>query len=424
MRFILLFFIPILSVAQATQQRILVPVTGGQDSALLFLPDDYGTMSKVYPLLLFCQGSGEAADGGSAGVGLQKILNQVTAGGPANLIATGKWPSAILNPQDGNLYKFIIVSPQAKSGGLNGDDIDLIITYLVKNYRINISREYVMGISLGGGGGIEFASHLDPNESVTTHTRKNIIAGEIILSGATITPVKSWAMGIFADSIHIACFADPNNDTYGENDMNYVGYINAIRSGFALFVPNNYGHGGWSNIYVPSFLIPSLNINIYQWLLQWQAKGTVVVPPAPPLPPLKAVLSIDSTVINAYNSVVNVNADLSTIHASTGISWGQTSGPNTAQWKPVIKGTGMAIFGLIPGTYIFELGLTDSAGFDSAFVTVTVNPIQIPLCPICPVCPAPIICPVCPPPRTATGFSFVLVNGVLTLKFTYSDGNP
>src|SRR6266700_3892456 len=200
--------------AQGSQIKILVPVNGGQDSALLFLPDDYFTAFKSYPLILFAHGSGEAADGGSAGIGLQKILNQASAGGPANLIATGKWPSATLNPKDGNLYKFIVVSPQAKSGGLNGDDIDMILSYLVKNYRIDISREYLMGISLGGGGGMEFASHLDPNESAITHTRKNIIAAEIILSGATITPIKSWAAGVLSDSIHIAAFADPNNDTY------------------------------------------------------------------------------------------------------------------------------------------------------------------------------------------------------------------
>lgn len=399
--------------SQGLQTRILVPVNGGQDSALLFLPDDYATTSKVYPLLLFAHGSGEAADGGSAGIGLQKILNQATAGGPANLIATGKWPSSFLNPQDGVAYKFIVVSPQARSGGLNGDDIDGILTYISKSYRVDPTRKYLMGISLGGGGIMEFASHLDPNETVTTHTRANIVAGAIVLSGATITPVKGWATWALSDSIHIAAFADPNNDTYGENDMNYVGFINAIRSGFALFVPNNYGHGGWNNIDVPSFLIPGLNINVYQWLLQFRAKGSVITQPPPIVLP-KAVISIDSTVVNAYNSVVNVNADRSTIPPSTGISWGQISGPNTAQWKSV-PGTGMTIYGLIPGKYVFELGLTSSSGFDSSFVTVLVNPVQIPACPICPVCPAR---------RTATGFTFLIINGVLTYQFTYSDGNP
>ena len=428
----ILIIVPGLLMAQGLQTKILVPVNGNQDSALLYLPDDYNTTSKVYPLLLFAHGSGEAADGGSAGYGLAKIYNQTTAGGPANLIASGKWPSAIVNPSDGNLYKFIIVSPQARSGGLNGDDIDLILTYLSKNFRVDASRKYLMGISLGGGGVMEFASHLDPNETIITHTRANLVAGAIVLSGATITPVKSWTTGVLSDSVHIACFADPNNDTYGENDMNYVGFINAIRSGFALFVPNNYGHGGWNNIYVPSYAIPNLNINVYQWLLQFRAKGSSISPP-PVVAPLKAVITIDSTIINAYNSVVNVDANQSTLHANTGISWGQIAGPNVAQWKPT-TGTGMAIYGLIPGKYVFQLGISEPVGpnptpiyYDSSFVTVMVNPTKIPACPVCPVCPPPVVCPVCPvcpAPRFATGLIFSIINGVPSYKFTYSDGNP
>ena len=401
---------------QGTQTRIIVPITSGTDSALLQLPDDYNTTSKIYPLLVFCNGSGEAQDGGSPGNGLAKLYNSTTAGGPANLIAQGKWPSAILNPKDGNLYKFIVITIQAKSGGGNGDDLDVSLSYLVKTYRVDITRIYIMGISLGGGAAMEFASRLDPNETVVTHTRKNLIAGALLLSGATLIPQKSWAIPVVSDSIHVEAFADPNNDTYGENDMNYIGYINATRSGFALFVPNNYGHGGWSNIYLPSFLIPGLNINVYQWLLQFKAKGSVIAPP-PTLPPLITKITADSTTINSPNSIVRLNTDSSKNAIGIGQSWMQLSGPTNAIFTPGM-GTTMFVSGLFPGTYKFQASMMDSSRFSQDSITITVNPVKIPPCPTC---PPPIVCPA---PRTVTGFTFTIVNGAPTFKFTYSDGNP
>lgn len=423
-RIIGLLLLPLLSYSQGPQQRITVPISNnGTDSALFYLPDDYSRTSASYPLLIFLHGLGEA------GNNLSLIFNSVSSGGPSNLIATNKWPSSFINPISKQATKFIVISPQAKSGGyVTGDDCDIIIQYLVKTYRVDVSRIFFIGLSQGGGGALEYMAHLTPDQNnVTTHTRKYLPAATILLSGAFNRPLAAWATIIVSDSVHVLGTGSPNNDVWGEFTQTLISYITGIKSSFGIFIdtkdPN---HCCWNNIFTPSYIVPGTTLNIYQWLLQFQAKGmsTPIQPPPVVVPPIKAVLLQDSTVLNPPHSVI-VLTD-STRYADTtnpGGSYLQVSGPTKAIFTP---GTGrqMYVSNLQPGSYRFELlamnGDTGKYTLDSAFVNVTVKPM-----PVCPVCPPPIVCP---PQRTATSVG-VLIGGNLfilpmsAVKIGYSDGN-
>lgn len=151
--------------------------------------------------------------------------------------------------------------------------------------------------------------------------------------------------------------------------------------------------------------------NIFTWMLRQGDTSLVGSALPPPPPPLHARINIDSSIINSPNSIVHVNTDSST-GAVASVQWLQRSGPTIAIFTPV-AGSTFYISGLFPGSYTFEVVLNDSAGnVDSTFVSVAVKPIYIPPC------------PVCPAPRTVTGITVVFINGIATLKFTYSDGNP
>ncbi|MDP4151510.1 MAG: hypothetical protein Q8943_19040, partial [Bacteroidota bacterium] len=63
------------------ESTINVPYTASASptyKALVYLPSDYSTTTKSYPLLVFCHSASEAADGASTGTGLAKIYNQAS----------------------------------------------------------------------------------------------------------------------------------------------------------------------------------------------------------------------------------------------------------------------------------------------------------------------------------------------------------
>ena len=137
------------------EQTITVPYTTSKTptyQALLYLPSDYSTSTKSYPLLVFCHSWSEAADGSSAGTGLAKIYNQAQKGGPAYFIEHGQWPATFTNPVNGAQEQFIVVSPQSNDWSMNGDQLANIVNYLVATYRVDVNRIHITGVSAGGQG--------------------------------------------------------------------------------------------------------------------------------------------------------------------------------------------------------------------------------------------------------------------------------
>ena len=121
---LLILFSSYVCFGQGDQSRILVPVAGASDSALVHLPNDYSTTKTLYPLVIFCPGQGQSVTGGQAGVkqNLSTIYNSSTAGGPAYVIAQGKFPASFVSPADGQQYKPIVVSVQENTWGVTAAD--------------------------------------------------------------------------------------------------------------------------------------------------------------------------------------------------------------------------------------------------------------------------------------------------------------
>ncbi|MEM7143777.1 MAG: prolyl oligopeptidase family serine peptidase [Verrucomicrobiota bacterium] len=105
---------------------------------LLYLPDDYKKNSnKKYPLLLFLHGAGERGHD----------INKVRAHGPPKKI------------DEGESFPFIVASPQCPPDSWwDPDELLLLIETLEKEYRIDPSRIYVTGLSMGGYGTWELAT--------------------------------------------------------------------------------------------------------------------------------------------------------------------------------------------------------------------------------------------------------------------------
>ncbi len=99
---------------------------------LLFLPRDYGLQkSKRWPLILVLHGAGERGTN----------LTLVTKHGP---------PKIVQQKPD---FPFIVVSPQCPSGQRWDNDLLLaLLDNVVRQYKVDQSRIYLTGLSMGGYG--------------------------------------------------------------------------------------------------------------------------------------------------------------------------------------------------------------------------------------------------------------------------------
>lgn len=252
--------------SQGDMQRIVVPTSSGQDSALLHLPNDFNTTFGTYPLLVFCQGDGES------GNNLSKIYTSTTSGGPAYVISQNKFPSSFLNPKDQKQYKFVFCAPQQSSWSIPAKDLDVAIQFLVVKYRIDPSRIYVTGLSAGSESCEQYAGHYQ-------FIPKYKEAAGVTLSTATDQSLfPSIATAIKSDGAHWLSFGDTKDDVHGSASQLLIQDIGPTLGTFVDYIcASNSGHGCWNTYYDPNFLLNGMNI--YQWLLQFTATGNVTPPP-------------------------------------------------------------------------------------------------------------------------------------------------
>jgi len=113
--------------------------TPGTLSYLLHLPPGYADSTEPYPLLFFLHGIVQKGDGSSAS------LERVAKHGPFRAMREGRWDQRL---------PFIVVGPQ--SSGVQpwwrGEEVRALFAHLMKTYRIDPSRRYLSGISMGGRG--------------------------------------------------------------------------------------------------------------------------------------------------------------------------------------------------------------------------------------------------------------------------------
>src|SRR6266436_1348981 len=99
---------------------------------LLFLPKEYAANSgRRWPLMLFLHGAGER------GTNVWKV----TTHGPPKLVTS--------KPD----FPFILVSPQCPEGRIwSNDQLLLLLEEMIRTYKVDKSRVYLTGLSMGGYG--------------------------------------------------------------------------------------------------------------------------------------------------------------------------------------------------------------------------------------------------------------------------------
>ncbi|MDP4248119.1 MAG: hypothetical protein Q8932_19955 [Bacteroidota bacterium] len=263
------------------------------EQADVFLPSDF-IAGKIYPTIIFCHGTGEAADGGSAGTGLAKIENSLGSGGPVYFIMHGLWPTVFTNPVTEAKEEFIVIAPQAADWDISGDALANVVNYLVGVYAIDVNRIHLTGLSAGGMSVVEYVAQLNPAEampSVGTNVRKWKAATCTPMSQATNDPGTSGTWGTVTASVNTSIWGFGDlGDIHGDATFDYVNLVNKAKPGLAKWTSFLTGHGPWNPFYDPAG-----TFGIYSWMLgikrtdQVQpslgsAPPPVVIPP-PSIPP-------------------------------------------------------------------------------------------------------------------------------------------
>lgn len=191
---------------------------------LLWLPHDYKKdKKKAFPLLIFLHGSGERGDS----------LELVKMHGP---------PSIVENRSD---FPFITVSPQCPKGKRwNHEDLQLLLEKVKSKYRIDPSRVYLTGLSMGGFGTWNWACNY-PDQFAAIAP---ICGGGDIQFADALKNTPVWAFHGEADPVVPV-----------KRTIEMVEAVNAKGGSARMTIYPEVGHDSWENAYNDP--------ELYKWLL-------------------------------------------------------------------------------------------------------------------------------------------------------------
>ncbi len=321
---------------------------------LAYVPEAYyKNPTKDFPVLLLLHGMSEKV------WNPQDIshLNELLRYGPAKFVS------------EGQEFPFIVITPQCPFSSWDdvttdnfqttvtkpGAFVNEIFDMIESNYRIDKSRIYLTGISMGGAGTWSYLSL--PNTRVAAAIP---IAGWSDTKNACVTASQNIAIWTFQ----------------GENDgaaaiQDLVKTINACKPAPAeaakATVYPGMGHNVWNITYDNSGagIAPD---NIYDWLMR-HTKGTASAPTANKAPVANA--GADQVVTMPILTATLQGSGTDSDGTIASYQWIQKKGATT-----VLTGTNtskLSVTGLLEGTYEYTLTVTDNAGakaIDSVFITV------------------------------------------------------
>ncbi len=209
---------------------------------------------KNYPLIIFLHGQGEMGNGTSADLG--KVANNAIP----KLISKGTFPLNF-NVHDTS-FQFIVLSPQFKAWP-QPSDVNDMIDFAEKNYRIDRSRVYVCGLSMGGGGTWDYTWNLGKR-----------LTAIVPISGAS-WPTTQKGQDIAEDNVATWAFHNNNDPTVPSwYSVDYVQYINdynpIVPAKLTLF--NSNVHDAWTKATDPNY--KENGQNIYEWMLSFKKRKT------------------------------------------------------------------------------------------------------------------------------------------------------
>ncbi|MBI3416135.1 MAG: prolyl oligopeptidase family serine peptidase [Verrucomicrobia bacterium] len=216
--------------AKAFKRQITTTVSA---EYLLYLPHDYDQKkSKRWPLILFLHGAGERGTN----------VWTVAVHGPPKIVKA--------KPD----FQFIVVSPQCPTGQTwNNDTIMALLDEITAKYKVDKSRVYLTGLSMGGFGSWSLA---------TSHPERFAAVAPICGGGDPIRILLADKQRLeILKSLPIWAFHGAKDNVVKlERSEQMVNAFKKIGNDVKLTVYPEAGHDSWTEAYN--------NPELYEWFLQ------------------------------------------------------------------------------------------------------------------------------------------------------------
>jgi len=233
----------------AVQTAVTADVTANIGGFYKALPARYDSTTKKYPLLVFLHGVGELGNGTSD---LSKLLVNAVP----KLLNQKKFPAQFT--VGGNNFSFIVLNPQFKAWPQPAD-VNSLVNYAIQHYRIDTTRIYVSGLSMGGGAAWDYAV-----------AYSNRIAALVPISGAS-WPSQAQMGNIANAGLPVWAFHNDDDGTVSSaTTKTNVNNVNSFKPNPAaqMTIWPTGGHDAWTKATNPATRECN-GMNMYEWMLQY-----------------------------------------------------------------------------------------------------------------------------------------------------------
>lgn len=312
-----------------------------------YLPVGYNPKDSLkYPLLVYIHGSGDI------GYGTPTEMKLILRSGPPRVMSLGEFPDSF--SVNGKSFRFIMICPQFYLLP-SVADIDSVINFCIATYKVDLSRVYLTGLSMGGG--------------VTWDYAGNCAASANRL--AAVVPVCGFALPDSTRGRVMAASNLPVWATHNDGDtvapvqwsIQQVAWINdapAPNPLAMLTIFHSTSHDAWTTTYSPTFT--QNNLNVYQWMLSHSRASQ------PPVVPVVGIGRNQYITLPVCTAAVTASASISS-GAITSHVWTFVSGPTV----PVIANPSYNVTNVtgltVPGVYVFKFSATDNSNLTTSVTT-------------------------------------------------------